>query len=138
MYRGRRRRRHSALDSRGDNGAQVAARTALLAASAMVALGACSPGSAPATPDGGADGLPAVTGLARGNDMLVEFTTDAAGEVVVETAASATGASWGWLGSESAIVSLFVDDQYVRDLVIASELPTPRAVAAGELAAGEH
>ncbi|MDP9242138.1 MAG: hypothetical protein M3O84_03070, partial [Actinomycetota bacterium] len=62
----------------------------------------------------------------------------AAGEGLLDVAASAPGVWWGTAGAESAVVGISVDGRYQSDLVIPSATPLARTVALGSLSAGTH
>ncbi len=103
----------------------------LAAAALAVGLGACSSGDE-------AQAAPAEVVLNRGQESSMPFRTDAAGEVLLDLTTAAPGVSWGSPGSESAVVSLFVDNTYATDVVIPASFPIKRSLALGHLAAGGH
>lgn len=66
------------------------------------------------------------------------FVAHRSGEAVLTLASQAPGASWQTKGSESAVVSVHVDDRYVTDIVIPSDQATTRSFTIGQLKAGHH
>jgi len=80
---------------------------------------------------------PAGLSLTRGQQSSVPFTSTG-GEVILNLKVSSPEASWGTTGSESAVLSLFVDSKYTSDLVIPASFPTARSLDLGNLAAGGH
>lgn len=73
-----------------------------------------------------------------GGRVSTTVTLASSGEAIMDVTVSAPGVSWGAAGSESAVVSLYVDGHYQSDLVVMSDRPTARTVALGPLGAGEH
>jgi len=73
-----------------------------------------------------------------GPDAKVTFQTTKPGEQFLDATVAARGVSWADRGNESAVVSLFVDEHYTTDVVIASDQPTSRELALGSLPAGTH
>ncbi|MEO8291719.1 MAG: Ig-like domain-containing protein [Actinomycetota bacterium] len=83
--------------------------------------------------------LPATLSVVRrGIGATTSLRFASSGEAIVDLTVSAPGVSWGTVGSESAVVSLFVDGRYQSDLVVMSEQPTARSFSLGSLAAGTH
>ncbi len=75
----------------------------------------------------------------RGHQPIyLRFQIQTDGEAVLSAIASAPGADWGRRGAESGIVTLTVDGRYATDLVVTSDVPAPRELQLGWLAAGEH
>ncbi|CUU58678.1 hypothetical protein Ga0074812_12154 [Parafrankia irregularis] len=81
---------------------------------------------------------PAEVVLERAAETTVPFSVATAGEVVLDITTEAPGVSWGTVGSESAVVSMFVDGNYTTDLVIPASFAIRRSLALGSLTAGEH
>ncbi|MCM3922550.1 hypothetical protein ND748_12885 [Frankia sp. AiPs1] len=104
---------------------------ALATAALTVGLGACGSGDKAPAP-------PAEVVLNRGQETSIPFRTGAEGEVLLGVTTAAPGVSWGSPGSESAVVSLFVDNTYATDVVIPTSFPIKRSLALGHLAAGDH
>jgi hypothetical protein len=121
---------------RGRRGARPSVVAVLAAASAMaLAL----PAAAHAAPTAGTGtGGHTVTLRRGGHDGTVPFRTRRSGEAVVSLSSSAPGVSWQTKGSESAVVSAYVDGRYVTDIVIPSDRPIERSFAIGHVTAGRH
>jgi hypothetical protein len=68
----------------------------------------------------------------------VRFTAHRGGEAVVTLTSRAPGVSWGTKGSESAVVSAYVDGRYATDIVIPSDQPVSRDFSLGHLTRGHH
>ncbi|MGA8246011.1 MAG: hypothetical protein WB797_03835 [Nocardioides sp.] len=87
-------------------------------------------------------GHPAPTRSVRvhrgGHDATIRFHRGRAGEAYLDATVSARGVSWRERGNESAVVSAYVDDHYVTDIVITSSGPVRREFALGSLRAGRH
>ncbi|WP_327271500.1 hypothetical protein OG609_04150 [Streptomyces sp. NBC_01224] len=66
------------------------------------------------------------------------FVANRAGEAVVSLNSRAPGVSWGIKGSESAVVSAYVDGRYATDIVIPSDQPITRSFTLGHLKKGPH
>ncbi|WP_307874789.1 hypothetical protein [Frankia nepalensis] len=75
--------------------------------------------------------------VARGQEASVPFSSTG-GEVVLDLKTASPEASWGTAGSESAVVSLFVDDTYTTDVVVPASFAIPRSLDLGNVPAGEH
>ncbi|WP_018502150.1 hypothetical protein [Parafrankia discariae] len=103
----------------------------IAAALLAVTVAACDSG-------GDAPAAPAEVVLERAAETTVPFSVDNAGEVVLDVTTSAPGASWGTVGSESAVVSVFVDGTYTTDVVIPASFPTRHGLALGALTPGKH
>ncbi|WP_018634603.1 hypothetical protein [Parafrankia elaeagni] len=103
----------------------------LTAAMLAVAVTACSS-------DGDDPAPPASVVLERAGESTVPFEVPATGEVVLDVTTEAPGAAWGTVGSESAVVSLFVDGTYTTDVVIPASFPIRRSLALGSLSGGRH
>ncbi|MEP6759209.1 MAG: hypothetical protein ABJB55_08440 [Actinomycetota bacterium] len=73
-----------------------------------------------------------------GSDASTTLSLASSGEAILDVAVSAPGVSWATTGSESAVVSLFVDGRHQSDLVVMSDQPTARSVALGSRSAGTH
>lgn len=101
------------------------------AATMTVGLVACSSHDRTVDP-------PAEIVVNRGQSSATPFRTAADGEVLLDVTTAAPGVSWGSPGSESAVVSLFVDNTYATDIVIPASFPIRRSLALGRLARGEH
>lgn len=56
----------------------------------------------------------------------------------IELRADAPGADWAHRGRESALVSVYVDDAYVSDMVVLRERTEPYRINLGMVAAGTH
>ncbi|MCM3883470.1 hypothetical protein [Frankia sp. R82] len=106
---------------------------AAVAATATMTMGlaACSSGDKKVDP-------PAEIVVNRGQSSATPFRTAADGEVLLDVTTAAPGVSWGSPGSESAVVSLFVDNTYSTDIVIPASFPIRRSLALGHLAKGDH
>ncbi len=114
-------------------GLGVGAAVALLVGSAI------GPTAPPAAAAAGSHGpAPAVTVRRGGPARTVPFVASRSGEAVVTLDSQAPGVSWGTAGSESAVVSAYVDGRYATDLVIPSDQPISRSFALGHLARGPH
>jgi hypothetical protein len=107
---------------------------AVLLAASGLALGA-SPAAA-----SGAQAHPAagVTVSRGGAPRIVPVVVRQTGEAVVTLNSSAPGVSWGTAGSESAVVSAYVDGRYATDIVIPSDQPISRSFSLGHLNRGLH
>nr|WP_308302057.1 hypothetical protein [Frankia sp. AgKG'84/4] len=121
----------SGRETRVSRGLRRALGVALAAAALMAGLGACGSG-------GNATDTSADVTLNRGQESSVPFRTSADGEVLLDLTTAAPGVSWETPGSESAVVSLFVDNTYATDVVIPASFPIRRSLALGHLAAGGH
>jgi hypothetical protein len=71
-------------------------------------------------------------------DVRVPIVVRKTGEAVVDLTAAAPGTDWAVAGSESAVVSISVDDRYATDLVVSGRQPLARQLALGRLAKGSH
>ncbi|OAA24220.1 hypothetical protein UG55_103167 [Frankia sp. EI5c] len=103
----------------------------LTAALLAVTIASCGSDEKTAAP-------PAEVVLDRAAETTFPFEVEADGEVVLDVTTEAPGVSWGTVGSESAVVSLFVDGTYTTDLVIPASFPIRRNLALGSLTAGDH
>lgn len=81
---------------------------------------------------------PSVTVRRGGPVHTVHVSADRAGEAVVTLSSRAPGVSWGTAGSESAVVSAYVDGRYATDIVVPSDQPISRDFALGHLDRGRH
>jgi hypothetical protein len=113
---------------------------ALLAAAAALALPAAAHAAPTAGTDKGGTGTGGHTVTLRrgGHDRTVPFLARRTGEATVSLDSSAPGVSWAAKGSESAVVSAYVDGRYVTDIVIPSDRPIERSFALGRITAGPH
>lgn len=112
--------------------AASAAASASASASASAASG--SHGS-----HGGSHGHGTTLTVRRGGPQgTVPFVAARRGEAVVTLESQAPGVSWGTQGSESAVVSAYVDGRYASDLVVPSDQPISRSFSLGHLTAGKH
>jgi hypothetical protein len=109
------------------------AATALLAGSALGLF--ALPAVAADTPNGH---TPTVTVKRGGPARTVPFVVDRSGEAVVTLSSQASLVSWGTKGSESAVVSAYVDGRYATDIVIPSDQPIARSFSLGHLRRGPH
>lgn len=73
-----------------------------------------------------------------GPDATIPFHRATSGEAFLNVTVSARGVSWADRGNTSAVVSAYVDDHYVTDIVITSARPVVRRFALGNLRAGGH
>ncbi|MCL9758287.1 hypothetical protein [Frankia sp. AiPa1] len=112
-------------------GLRRAFTAAVAAATMAVGLVACSSDDKTADP-------PAEIVVNRGQSSSTPFRTNADGEVLLDVTTAAPGVSWGSPGSESAVVSLFVDNTYTTDIVIPASFQIRRSLALGHLAGGGH
>ncbi|GAB2622074.1 hypothetical protein GCM10027168_62560 [Streptomyces capparidis] len=92
-----------------------------------------------------ADGAEPVRGAHRsvtvergGKDRVVPLFATRTGEAVLTVTSRAPGVSWQTAGSESAVVSAFVDGRHATDIVIPSDRPVERSFTLGRLTAGPH
>jgi hypothetical protein len=81
---------------------------------------------------------PTVTVRRGGPERTVSFVARRSGEAVVTLESQAPGVSWGTAGSESAVVSAYVDGRYATDLVIPSDQPISRSFSLGHLSRAPH
>jgi hypothetical protein len=95
-----------------------------------------APASAAAAPQAEAPRF--VTVNRGGSERTVPFVAHRSGEAVISLNSRAQGVSWGTKGSESAVVSIFVDGRYATDLVIPSAQPIARSFTLGHLTKGPH
>ncbi len=73
-----------------------------------------------------------------GHDATIRFHRGHSGETFLDATVSARGVSWARQKNDSVVVSAYVDDQYVTDIVITSSGPVSREFALGSLRAGRH
>jgi hypothetical protein len=73
-----------------------------------------------------------------GHDATIRFHRGRSGEAFLEATVSARGVSWAHQKNDSAVVSAYVDEHYVTDIVITSSGPVSREFALGSLRAGRH
>jgi hypothetical protein len=73
-----------------------------------------------------------------GHDATIRFHRGHSGETFLDATVSARGVSWARQKNDSVVVSAYVDDQYVTDIVITSSRPVSREFALGSLRAGRH
>jgi hypothetical protein len=92
----------------------------------------------PGQPPPPAPPVRSVTLTASGGQAVIDFRSDAAGEVLLSATGSATGVSWESATATSAVVSMFVDGRHVTDDVVMSAEPVTRRFFLGRLAAGPH
>ncbi|UWE13300.1 hypothetical protein [Actinacidiphila bryophytorum] len=109
------------------------------------ALGLAAPtGAAAASPQAGAGSTahgghaPEITVRRVGPARTVPFLVRGPGEAVLTLDSRAPGVSWGTAGSESAVVSAYVDGRYTTDIVIPSDQPITRTFSLGRLERGPH
>jgi hypothetical protein len=100
------------------------------AAALAFTVAAC--GGHKATPTG-----PAGVTISRGQETSVPFSSSG-GEVILTMKTASPEASWGTMGSESAVLSLFVDDRYASDVVIPASFAISRSLDLGNLPGGSH
>jgi hypothetical protein len=113
--------------------------TVLAGVAALAAVSASTSVSANASVDPAVTAIDRVVHLQRGGpDVRIPFTSDATGESFLDVTVSAPGVSWAERRNESAVVSAFVDGEYLTDIVITSASETPRQFALGHLEAGRH
>ncbi|WP_232303691.1 hypothetical protein [Pseudofrankia sp. DC12] len=89
---------------------------------------------------GGHKGKPAGpvgVSVTRGQQTSVPFSS-AGGDVILTMKTASPEASWGTMGSESAVLSLSVDGKYTSDVVIATTFAVSRSIDLGDLTAGSH
>ncbi|MBL7494630.1 hypothetical protein I6A60_17405 [Frankia sp. AgB1.9] len=75
--------------------------------------------------------------VTRGQQATVPFSS-AGGDVILTMKTASPEASWGTMGSESAVLSLSVDGKYASDVVIATKFTASRSIDLGDLTAGSH
>ncbi|MDX6355623.1 MAG: hypothetical protein QOF98_2526, partial [Streptomyces sp.] len=109
-------------------------------AAAAVLVGSALGYSAPAASAGGVPWphAPSVTVERGGPARTLPFVAHRSGEAVVTLNSQAAGVSWGTAGSESAVVSAYVDGRYATDIVIPSDQPVARSFSLGHLTKGPH
>lgn len=108
-------------------------------AAAAILVGSALGFSAPAATAGNAPWrTPTVTVERGGPARTLPFVARRSGEAVVTLDSQAAGVSWGTKGSESAVVSAYVDGRYVTDIVIPSDQPVARSFSLGHLTRGPH
>jgi len=116
----------------------ISCLTVLSTSVSALLLSAGLTGSAPAT----AESRPLDHGQVQLNthrpDVSLRFSSPQAGEGLLDLTVSAPGVLWAERGNESSVVSAFVDDAYMTDIVINSSEPTLRRFALGRLTAGPH
>ena len=122
--------------TRGSMPRPVAVVTAVLLGAGLLAATSGAP--SPAQPPGRATHRTSVRVHGGGPDATVRFRHGRAGEVFLRADVSARGVSWAEHKNESAVVSAYVDDRYVTDIVIMSSGEVTRHVALGSLGAGMH
>ncbi|MEQ7129286.1 hypothetical protein ABN034_32805 [Actinopolymorpha sp. B11F2] len=74
----------------------------------------------------------------NGPALRLSHHVSAAGEALLTLRAAAKGTDWAADGSESAVVSVFVDDRYATDVVVTGDDPLDQQVALGTLDRGRH
>jgi len=75
--------------------------------------------------------------VTRGQEASAPFTSTG-GEVILDLTTASPEASWATKGSESAVVSLYVDDTYTTDVVIPASFAIARSFDLGNVPAGNH
>ncbi len=110
-------------------------------------VGAAALATVPAsqTVAGNAMASPAVAPIDRvvhlhrgGPDVTIPFRSAANGESFLDVTVSAPGVSWAKRRNESAVVSAFVDGDYITDILITSPSSTRRQFALGHVDSGRH
>ncbi|CAG6397718.1 hypothetical protein NMG29_00870 [Streptomyces cocklensis] len=113
-----------------------------LLAGPVLGLAASPAAAAPQTGSGsaahGQGHAPEVTVRRGGPARTVPFVVRGSGEAVVTLESQAPGVSWGTAGSESAVVSAYVDGRYATDIVIPADQPISRSFSLGRLDRGPH
>ncbi|MFG1805598.1 hypothetical protein [Streptomyces sp. NPDC049040] len=125
----------------GTAGLAAGAAVVLLAGPALglTATPAAAAAGTHAGPGTAAHGRPPAVTVRRGGPArTVPFVARRSGEAVVTLESQAPGISWGTAGSESAVVSAYVDGRYATDIVIPSDQPISRSFSLGRLAKGPH